>query len=522
MTKRAAEVNEGSHDSAGRGFVTIALAKVWFVLTSYGIHFTLPRLLGSPEAFGRFSTAMSVASILNNVLIASTIMTVSRFTSLREEAHRVTLRRALWIQLGVGLVLSSGLATAAPFLAKNWLQDASLTPLVRIVSVVVAAYALYAAFVGSLNGRRMFLAQARLDGVFSTVRLLGILSGATLFVSLQLGPGEVGALSGFASASLFILAAAAFRLGPGEAGDAASTPSFSRWFQFLAPIALYQFFLNGILLGDLLILKGTIASLAQETGMDASGAAELASSKVGVYSAAQKFAFVPYQLMIAMTFIVFPMITKAIAASDRGLAQHTLRTAFRTALIILMAVAAPISGAASGVLHLAFPDAYAAGASALEILVFGAAAFALFVISATAHSGAGRPLLAAGFAASGLVAVVLLNLALVRSAGVHGAMVKAAAVATTSGMLLALALSGVALARRFGAFLSVQTVARVALAAVIGWWVTHTLPQSHAGWTVLTMTAGGCSYLLALVLLRELSMTDARSAIQQLRGKRNA
>ena len=36
-------------------------------------------------------------------------------------------------------------------------------------------YALYAALVGSLNGRRMFLHQAGLDITFSTVRTFGIL-----------------------------------------------------------------------------------------------------------------------------------------------------------------------------------------------------------------------------------------------------------------------------------------------------------------------------------------------------------
>ncbi len=41
-------------------------------------------------------------------------------------------------------------------------------------------YALYAALVGSLNGRRMFMHQAGLDMTFSTVRTIGIVGAAAL------------------------------------------------------------------------------------------------------------------------------------------------------------------------------------------------------------------------------------------------------------------------------------------------------------------------------------------------------
>src|SRR3954471_21477672 len=54
---------------AGRGVLSIAGAKLYFIVTGYAVQLLLPRFLGTPEAFGLFSTAMNVVSILNNVLI---------------------------------------------------------------------------------------------------------------------------------------------------------------------------------------------------------------------------------------------------------------------------------------------------------------------------------------------------------------------------------------------------------------------------------------------------------------------
>ena len=56
-----------------------------------------------------------------------------------------------------------------------------------------------------------------------------------------------------------------------------------------------------------------------------------------------------------------------------------------------IAIAAPVSGAADGVLRLAYQPEYLAGSQALSVLAPGMACFALFVIGATILSGAGMP-----------------------------------------------------------------------------------------------------------------------------------
>ena len=57
---------------AGRGLLVITGAKVYFVVTSFGIQLALPSFFSGPRVFGQFGTIMAAISILNNVLIAAT------------------------------------------------------------------------------------------------------------------------------------------------------------------------------------------------------------------------------------------------------------------------------------------------------------------------------------------------------------------------------------------------------------------------------------------------------------------
>ena len=73
------EANDDTR-TAGRGLISIAAAKVYFIIASYSVQLALPRLWDAHE-FGRYAAAIAGASILNNVLIAATIQSVSKFVS---------------------------------------------------------------------------------------------------------------------------------------------------------------------------------------------------------------------------------------------------------------------------------------------------------------------------------------------------------------------------------------------------------------------------------------------------------
>jgi stage V sporulation protein B len=489
---------------AGRGLVSIAGAKAYFIVTSYAVQLLLPRIFGEAKEFGLYSATMSGVAILTNVLIVATIQSVSKFVSEDEARAEVTLRQGLRIQAMVGGTLALALFTLAPAIARL-LLDEQLTRLLRVASVVVFAYALYAAVVGSLNGRHWFAKQARLDVTFSTLRTVGILAGAAM------GLGALGAVAGFATAAATIVSISLIWIGFGKRGAPGEKIQRRRWLGFMAPIWTYQICLNGILMIDLQVLKRTATEMAFAGAATSQAAVDLANQYVGYYRAAQTFAFVPYQLIISLTFIVFPMISKATSIGNREAARSTIQHAMRLSLLLLLLVAAPTSGAAEGVMRLAYPADYLAGAPALSILVFGVAAFALFAVAATAISGAGKPSVAAAIAGVSLLVVVVANRVLLLRAGLGEDALQASAAGTTIGMIVALLLSAWVIRSSFGVFIPIVTWLRAALAAGAGYATASAIPHGSPLMALVALLAGFLSALAVLIATRELTRDDWRA-----------
>lgn len=488
-----------SAQRAGRGILSITGSKLYFLIAGYASQLLLPRLLGSPEAFGLFSAALSFVSILNNVLIGASIQVISKRVSERPERSASTLRQALELQAGLGLLLSGTLFGCAPWLANKVLLDPLLMPLFRLSAAIVLAYSLYTAFVGTLNGRQNFLIQARFDMGYTTLRTGGMI------VAAALGLGAVGVFAGFAMAAWTVLTIAACVVGLGQSGKRSPIGS---WLKFMAPLWLYQLCLNLMLQVDVTLLKRSVAAVMQTQGVDFASAAETASRYVGFYRAAETFAFVPYQLILSVALVIFPMISEALSLGDECAAASYIRTALRFSLLVLLALAAPMAGASQGVMRLVYPAAYAQGAPALAILAVAMVFFALFVLGATIMTGAGKPALAAGIALIAVGFVVGGNLGFVHYVGVGDRTLMAAAAGTSLGTLVAVVAIGYSVYARFGTFIPLPTALRCTVAALAGCAVAHLTDGEGKLRTLLALGAGAAVYGAVLFVLRELTSAD--------------
>ncbi|MEM7449534.1 MAG: oligosaccharide flippase family protein [Myxococcota bacterium] len=504
---------------AHRGLASIAFAKIFFIVAGYGIQLVLPRIWTERE-YGSFAAVMVTVSMLNNVLIATTIQSVSRFISQDGYSTYACVRRGLSIQFVLGLVLSGSFFLLAPIIS-SVLNDERLTGLLQVVASVLFSYALYATFVGALNGMQRFQEQARLDITFSVLRTTAILGTAAL------GWSVAGAVSGFAAAAFSIFLVAFLSLAPqllhaeDQRDRAQAAPTLGTWLAFLGPIGLYQVFLNGTLQVDLLVLKKTVAELGLLAGMGLEAAANRADELVGRYRAAQTFAFVPYQLMLSMTLIVFPRISRATANGDRATVRSTIKGALRFSLLVLLAIAAPISGAADGVLLVAFPKSYVAlGAPALSVLIFGLVAFALFVIHATVLSGSGRAGTAACIAALAFVVVlVTTRLFILAKDGMPGEMLRATAFGTVLGMTVALIISAGKVYSVFRTGIPIGSLLRASIAAGMAHFVSSAVPHPTRIGAFLALAAGALTYGAGLIALRELRLGDWYALRDSLRSR---
>jgi O-antigen/teichoic acid export membrane protein len=421
-----------------RGVALTLAAKALFIVSGLSIQLLVPRALGT-AAYGELAAAAAALAIVTNTLTTTLVQTTSRLVSTAAPAVRAGVERgAVRLAAILGVALGGGFSLLAWPMAHVLLGDLRLAPLLALGGVVIAAYALYAASIGILNGRRTFLAQARLDATFSTIRALGQIGGA------MLGLGALGVMGGFSAAAVLLALLGLWR---SRSDGAAPSDLSKRFFATLLPLAVLQLALNAVLQLDVEVLKAELVRALLAAGESVSDAAVRSSTVVGTYRAAQQLAFLPYQLSIAVTLVLFPVVAHARQGADDGGARRAIEGALRFTLLLLGLMEAPLVAGGAGAMRLVLPAAYAEGADALPVLAAGQVAFALFALSASALAGAGAMREATRSALAGLVAMLGALVGLVASVGPEGPVRVAAAAGSALGALVALALALFALRR---------------------------------------------------------------------------
>ncbi len=495
-------VSNAKSVSAGRGLVFITAAKLWFMVAGYVVQFALPRALGSPARYGVWVVVLSVLSPVNNVMVQATIQGVSKFTSEIEERQGAVMRAALKLQsvLGGGVALAFFLM--APLI--SWFEhDTTLTPYLQLATGVALAYAFYAVFVGAANGRKEFHKQAGLDMTYSTLRCLLVVGAAALTHSV------LAAVGGFVGAAFVVLLVSFFVVGLGKP----STQPFDVKVlgRFFSGVAFYLLIVNLLMFTDGLLLKRVVTEWAQ--GRHLADPAAYANTQAGFYGAVQNVARIPFQLILAVTYVIFPLISKSTFDNDVDKTRGYVRNTMRYSLVAAALFAAVIAARPEATMRLFYKPEYSVGSHALGALVLGYVFFSLFNIAGTIINGSGRtwPTTVIGVVTlAATVAAEWIGIRVALQTGHDPLFV--AAVATAATMGLGVLLSGAYLWRTFGAALPPLTVVRVAAAYAAalgaGWaWNRAGILPGKVG-TLVSSSAIGVVFLVVCVVTGELRPSE--------------
>ncbi|AUX40165.1 integral membrane protein [Sorangium cellulosum] len=502
--------------SAGRGGLAIAGAKVSFIVFGFVQQLLLPRLLGT-DGYGAVSVVLAGVSVVNNVIVATGIQGVSRAVSSVAEADvAAAFRRTLALHALLAILVSAGFALLAGAIA-DFSEAPHVTGPLRLVAAVVLLYGLYAPLVGALNGQRRFLAQAGFDITYGALRTASIAAGAILF--LRAGQsGVLGAIAGFVAAAAIILPLAAFKTGLGRPGSAG--PSIRAHVAFLLPLAVSQTFLNLLLQTDFFLLRRFLGQATSGLALGARAADDL----IGVYRGAQLFAFLPYQLLLSVTFILFPMLARAHAEGDRAAVRRYTMTGVRLSFLLTGLLCAPISGLAPHVLRFAFPfEIWSRGGGALRILSLGMGAFAVLGVASAALTSLHRERVAAALTAATVLLVAIGCSVAVPRAPFGPDMLVSSAVATSLALATAAVVGGALLHRAAGGFVPALTALRVGAALLAAMALGTQLPWLGKIAVLGEALLVALVYLALLVVTREVGRDDLASLKQAFgRGARRA
>jgi O-antigen/teichoic acid export membrane protein len=430
--------------------------------------------------------------------VTGTVQSVSKFVAERDDRVPSVQRSALWFQAVLAGVVGLAFFGLSGWVASAFLKKPSLTPYLRICTIVVVAYAIYATLIGVLNGTKRFSRQAGFDVTFSTLRMVLTLGLAAA------GFGVMGALFGFATAATFIAIAALVVVGIGRPGEGIS----ARQYAWLAgPLFLYHLLLNAAMTSDLMLLSRFASLAAEAAGQSAATAETTANAQAGYYTAAQTFALIPYQAILSVAFVIFPLVSRSTFEQDNDATRAYIRGALRFSLLLVAGGAAVFSSRPEEVIGLVFRPEYRIAGRALTILSGGFVAFSVFVICCTILNGAGRAWDATLSALVCFVAVTGANV-LLAPGKLGAAGLIATATATSVGMTLGALTAGAAVFRRFRAFAPLATVLRVGAAAAGAVAIGRFIPDRGKLVTLGAAFLVFGVYLAILVALRELRRTD--------------
>lgn len=487
--------------STGRGGLAVAGAKIYFILLGLAQQIALPRVLGL-DGYGALSRVLSISSITYNPITTMSIQAVSRtVVQAPPEELQATVRRVLTWHALLGLLLAAAFAGLAPSIAEVAGAGHVETPL-RILAAILFIYSLYTPLIGIANGQKRFVVQAGFDVTSATLRTLGLVVGA--FVARRLSySGPAGSAVGFVVSATLVLFIATSVIGAGRPGKARL--SLLSYVGLALPLLLGQALLNLLFQADLTLLGRFASQAARAAGAPLSEADAL----VGAYRATQLFSFLPYQILIAITFILFPMLAAAAQAKDAAAIARFVRTGLRLSLIIAGAMVSVTLGLAPRLLELLFgAEAAALGGRALSLLALGFGGFAIFGILTTILNSLGRE--RESMWVTGFAVVVVATLCFTRA---HGAplsenLLWLTAQATSTGLLAATLIAGFLVHRAAGALVSPWTLLRTLLALGAAALLGRLLFPPGKLLTLVAAAITPCFYFVLLVLTRELTRAD--------------
>src|SRR6185503_706650 len=288
-----------------RGGLLLMVAKLSHIATGFGLYVFLLVILvdslGAVEgtaAFGVWGTIFAVVNPINMMFATGALQMVSQLAASRGTEFSGIFYRAAGTQFVVGLAVFAALQVATPWIARDLLHDLKYAPYLRLAAAIPLFYGVRALYQGYLNGVRRFAAQAWIDIGASLSRMLFVLGGAAL------GFGVFGSIGGFAlAAALMLVVAAVWVRPPHERGVRPVGAGALLSFQgkvMLATLATYY-----LTTFDLLAVKAF-----------ASPDPAVADRLAGYFTAGQRLAQIPMTLVVALVYVMFPLIAKHAGAAD--------------------------------------------------------------------------------------------------------------------------------------------------------------------------------------------------------------
>jgi O-antigen/teichoic acid export membrane protein len=439
----------------------------------------LARRLG-PEAYGLYGVVVSVLLWIEQTArftvppAAAKLIPEDPARSSAVQGTALVLCSLLFFALFVAFWLAAG-----PLATLFGLPEGG-TWLFRVAALDLPIFGVYVAYRGVLQGQHKFLDLSIADVLYTAGKLLAVV--ALLALSLSVTSALIANVAASLGALLFVVSRVSIGIRRPE-------PAVTRALASLAlPLGLYMLALQTITNLDLWTLQ-----LLDDTGQAAT---------IGVYVAARNLAVVPGVILMVVSDIMLPSLSRALVGSDARLPQLYLQGAVRFLCILLAPIVLVLAAGADDLMRWLFSGTFQAGGPFVRVLVLYAISLPFIDLFASALSAKGKPYRGGLTLLLMIPLAILVNVVLVRRYGAVGA-----AYGSALAGLLSAAVLGVFVVRQFGRLMTFRTFANLAAATGL-MIVAATQLGALDSLPALTIVVSLGVYAASLVVLKELSPND--------------
>lgn len=485
----------------------VTVSEIIFNLSGYLIHSVVGRILG-PADYGRYGLVVTLTTMVI-ILVGNGIPTaMAKYISEILETNpcliHVIKRQAIILQSILIGALTLIFFLSAPLIARV-LGDQTLTPLFRISTLVIPAFAMASFYFSYYTGLHKFGIQAFLKIMRSVFRVIIIITLTYYF-------GVKGSVSGYivAPSLVFLIAFAIDKfkvtkelyhpdLAEGSRNNNAGNSTgffvttqdnqlfpWKKLINYAWQIIVFFLAYELLISIDLYLVKGILRD----------------DYLTGIYNASLTVGRLPYYVFYALTVILLPVVSKTTAEKELAKTGQIVSQSLRFMIILLVPAIILMAQFSEAIIKIFYGQKYLAAAYPMSILAWGVGFLTIFYVLSFVMNGAGKTKSTMYMAICGFILNAILNYFLIQKYALVGS-----AVATSIASFLIMIIILFFTYRDFKISLKLKNIFRIAIAGVATFFIASYFSQGRyifILWSVLIFAF----YFAILYLLGEIKKED--------------
>lgn len=373
LTEDSTMPTEIEGESIARGTLVILLSRIFGLgCTFVTMNIVLPRLM--PEGnFGNLQVLMSFVLAFEIALHYGLPAAVSKFIAEDRAFLGYFLTKGFMMQVWFSLILFAISLAISPIATLYFREDWSFALLFALAMVDIPAYAMYNIRMSVLNGLRRFTRESYTVIWYNASRTAMTIGGVwwaysvgrpDLMIPLALIANLLSSVVGLFWSVQYTKGFEGYREVPGMVGTI---------IRFITPNIIAMFIYQALLKVDLWSVKGFITSRLP------AGEAELSDQILGSYAFAGLIALIPSLLYHSLYPALFPTISFHLGQGNIDKVRNIIVQATKAGFIVLLPVSVAMSGTSKEIFNILVGDKYPFAWEYLGVLVFGMAAYTLYL-----------------------------------------------------------------------------------------------------------------------------------------------